>query len=109
MNQQSKINDDIFHNTSVDYLTNKTMGDLMSAEQRATIETFKVKNFSFREIFIPKLDEENIGKLLALSMIETISSCIYLNVNGEEDLTSIIFNIPWSVLIASFSMLFEVA
>ncbi len=80
-NKGLKINDDIFHNTSIDYLTNKTMGDLMSAEQQATIETFKVKNFSFREIFIPKLDEENIGKLLALSMIETISSCIYLNVN----------------------------
>ncbi len=53
----------------------------MEAEQRATIDTFKKKNFSFREIFIPKIDEKNIGKLLSLSIIETIASCVYLDVN----------------------------
>ena len=76
-----RINNDIFNDTDVDYFKNKTMGDLMEAEQKATIETFKINKFSFREIFIPKIDEENIGKLLAFSMVETISSCIYLGVN----------------------------
>ena len=76
-----KINNNIFNKTNVNYFENKTMGDLMEAEQRATLETFKVNKFSFREIFIPKIDEENIGKLLCLSIIETIASCIYLDVN----------------------------
>ena len=57
------------------------MGDLMDAEQRATLETFKLNNNSYREILIPKIDEENLGKLITLSMIETIASCIYLGVN----------------------------
>ena len=76
-----KINSDIFKSTEVDFFYNKTMGDLMDAEQRATTETFKQNNFSFREIYIPKVDEENLGKLLALSIIETIASCLYLNVD----------------------------
>ena len=44
----------------------------MNAEQRATLETFKLNKFSFREIFIPKIDEENLGKLLSFSIIETL-------------------------------------
>ncbi len=75
------INSDIFKNTNIDYLKNKKMGDLMEAEQRATLETFNINKFGFREIFLPKIDEENVGKLLAFSIIETISSCIYLDVN----------------------------
>ena len=75
------INHEIFQNTEINYFENKKIGDLMEAEQRATIETFKLNNFSFREIFIPKIDEENIGKLLSLSIIETIASCVYLDVN----------------------------
>ncbi len=75
------INNEIFKKTEIDYLKNKTIGDLMEAEQRATIETFKINNFSYREIFLPKIDEKNIGRLLSLSMIETIASCIYLDVD----------------------------
>ncbi len=75
------INNEIFENTDVNYFKNKRMGDLMEAEQRATIETFKLNKFSYREITIPKINEKNLGKLLTLSIIETISSCIYLDVN----------------------------
>ena len=57
------------------------MGDLMQAEQRATIETFRVNNFPFREVLLPEINEENIGKLLAMSFIETIAACIYINVD----------------------------
>ncbi len=71
----------IFKNKDMNYIDNKKMGDLMHAEQRATIETFKFNNFSFREIHIPEINENNIGKLLSLSIIETISSCVYLDVN----------------------------
>ena len=75
------INNEIFNKTKVDYFENKTIGDLMEAEQRATIETFNINKFSFREIFLSKIDEENVGNLLAYSIIETISSCIYLGVD----------------------------
>ena len=80
-NRGPKINNDIFNNTEINYFKNKKIGDLMEAEQRATIETFKLNNFSFREIFIPKIDEKNFGKLLSLSIIETIASCVYFDVN----------------------------
>ena len=53
----------MFEGTDIDYFKDKRMGDLMEAEQRATIETFKLNNFSFREIYIPKIDEQNLGKL----------------------------------------------
>ena len=78
-NKGPKLNNDLFRNTEIDYFKNKRMGDLMDAEQRATIETFRLNKFSFREIFVPKVDEKNIGKLLSLSMIETIASCIHLD------------------------------
>ena len=81
INKGPKLNNDIFENTEIDYFQNKKIGDLMDAEQKATIETFRINKFSFREIFLPKVDEINIGKLLSLSMIETIAACIYLDVN----------------------------
>ena len=80
-NKGMKINNEIFKNTSINYFQDKTMGDLMQAEQLATIETFKLNNFSFREIYIPKIDEKNLGKLISFSIIETIASCIYLDVD----------------------------
>ena len=65
----------------IDYLINKTMGDLMQAEQEATIETFKSKNLLFREIFFEKIDEISIGKLMAFSIMETVATCLYYNVD----------------------------
>ena len=80
-NKGPTINNEVFKNTEIDYFKNKKIGDLMQAEQQATIETFKLNNFSFREIFIPKVDEKNIGRLLCLSIIETIAACVHLDVN----------------------------
>ena len=80
-NKGIKINNEMFEGTNVNYFKDKKMGDLMQAEQRATIETFKLNNFNFREIYIPKIDEKNLGKLLSFSIIETIASCVYLGVN----------------------------
>ena len=63
------------------HLSNKKMGDLMQAEQSATIDTFKKNNFQFREIYIPKINEFYLGSLMTLSIIETIFSCMYFEVN----------------------------
>ena len=75
-----KINDQLFKNTNIDYFRDKTMGDLMQAEQRATLETFKLNNIKFREIYMPIIDEKNLGKLLSFCIIETIASCLYFGV-----------------------------
>jgi len=80
-NKGLTINSQIMKAESVDYLVNKKMGDLMHAEQNATIDTFKLNNFKFREILIDIIDEESIGTLMANSIIETIAACIYFDVD----------------------------
>ena len=66
---------------AVNYLINKTMGDLMHAEQDATIDTFKLNNFKFREILLSEINEEAMGDLMANSIMETIAACIYFEVD----------------------------
>ena len=75
------LNNKTMQDHKIDYLNNKTMGDLMQAEQKATIDTFKKNDFAFREIYIKKIDEFSIGQLMASSIMETISTCLYSNVN----------------------------
>ena len=75
------IDSQLMIDESIDYLVNKKMGDLMHAEQDATIDTFKLNGFKFREIFIETINEENIGMLMANSIIETIAACIYFDVD----------------------------
>ena len=65
----------------LNYLINKTMGDLMHAEQDATIDTFKLNNFKFREILLNEINEEAMGTLMAVSIMETIAACIYFEVD----------------------------
>jgi glucose-6-phosphate isomerase len=57
------------------------MGDLMHAEQDATIDTFKLNNFKFREILLSEITEEAMGGLMANSIMETIAACIYFEVD----------------------------
>ena len=80
-NKGLQIDSQLMKDESIDYLVNKKMGDLMHAEQDATIDTFKLNGFKFREIFIETIDEENIGMLMANSIIETIAACIYFDVD----------------------------
>ncbi len=80
-NKGFKINTKIMKNYNLKYLMNKKMGDLMQAEQQATMDTFIQNNFSFREINLKKINEFNIGKLFAKSIMEVVATCIYFNVN----------------------------
>ena len=66
---------------NINYLNNKTMGDLMHAEQQATIDIFKKNKFSIREISMPIINEFSMGQIMTISMIETIAACVYLEVN----------------------------
>ena len=80
-NKGLKINSEIMKEESVNYLVDKRMGDLMHAEQNATIDTFRINKFKFREILITDINEEAMGSLMAESIIETIYACIYFNVD----------------------------
>jgi len=80
-NKGLNINSQIMKTESVNYLVDKKMGDLMHAEQNATIDTFRLNDYKFREILIDRIDEESIGILMANSMIETIAACIYFDVD----------------------------
>ena len=66
---------------NINYLNNKTMGDLMHAEQQATIDIFKKNKFSIREINMPVINEFSMGQIMTISMIETIAACVYFEVN----------------------------
>lgn len=50
----------------------KTIGDLLEAEQRATIETLGLNGRPVLNIHIPRLDEESLGALLMHFMLKTI-------------------------------------
>ena len=76
-----KLHNKTMKENDVKYLIGKTMGDLMQAEQKATIDTFKLNNICFREIYIEKINEFSIGKLMAFSIMETIAACLYFDVN----------------------------
>tara|TARA_B110000438_G_C15785986_1_gene638458 strand:+ start:524 stop:1750 length:1227 start_codon:yes stop_codon:yes gene_type:complete len=80
-NKGLKLHNETMKKNNLNYLINKTMGDLMQAEQRATIDTFKKHNMIFREINIYPINEFSIGQLMALSIMETIATCLYFEVN----------------------------
>ena len=80
-NKGLKINSEMIKDESVNYLANIRMGDLMHAEQNATIDTFKLNNFKFREIYLDEINEESIGKLMTECILETIATCKYFAVN----------------------------
>lgn len=62
-------------------LKGKTMGDIMDAEQWATIETFKAKGVPLRVLTIQQTDERTLGALLIHFMLETILSAQAIGVN----------------------------
>lgn len=76
-----KLHNKTMKENSLDYLFDKTMGDLMQAEQQATIDTFKQNRFSFREINLSEINEFSIGRLMVSSIMETVATCIYFDVN----------------------------
>jgi len=66
---------------ALDYLTGKTMGDLMDAEYRATVATLKANNRPVRTIAVPVLDETAMGALLMHFMLETIIAAHLMEVD----------------------------
>lgn len=63
---------------------NKTMGDLMMAEQQATLDTLRNNHCPVRQIHIPELTEFALGGLLVHYMFETLAMAVLLEVNPFE-------------------------
>ncbi len=56
----------------LDYLGDKTLGDLVAVEARATAETLHKRGRPVRQIHIPQINEHGIGALFMHFMLETI-------------------------------------
>ena len=76
-----RINREAMIDNEVPYLAGKYMGDLMAAEQKATINTFVKNKFMVREIHLPEINEFTLGQLMTLSIFETVIACRNLGVN----------------------------
>lgn len=66
------------------YLNNRTLGDLMVAEQKATMDTLMEKNCPVRQLHIQDLSEETLGALMMHFMIETIAMAALLEVDAFD-------------------------
>ncbi|MEQ9144064.1 MAG: glucose-6-phosphate isomerase [Parvibaculaceae bacterium] len=66
------------------HFAGKTIGDLVEAEQRATIETLARNGRPVRELRLPALDEANLGALLMHFMLETILVADLLGVDPYD-------------------------
>src|SRR6478609_43877 len=62
----------------------KTIGDLVAAEGRATIETLAKNGCPVRTISIRKLDEESLGELMMHFMLETIIAAHLLGIDAFD-------------------------
>ncbi|MES2607616.1 MAG: glucose-6-phosphate isomerase [Pseudomonadota bacterium] len=66
---------------SVTALNNRSMGDLMIAEQNATLDTMRHHGCPLRHITIEKIDEANLGSLMMYFMLETLAAARFWNVD----------------------------
>ena len=80
-NKGLKLHNKTMQENELNYLVDKKMGDLMQAEQKATIDSFKSNKFPYREIHLRDINEFSIGRLMAFSMMETIAACVYFEVD----------------------------
>ncbi|MEZ5647936.1 MAG: glucose-6-phosphate isomerase [Alphaproteobacteria bacterium] len=69
---------------SLDYLKDRTLGDLMDAEQRATAATLIRNGRSTRLFHLDHLDETSLGALLMHFMLETIIAAGLMGVDAFD-------------------------
>ena len=65
-------------------LGNKTIGDLVAAQGRATAETLAKNGCPVRTIHLPKIDEAHLGELLMHFMLETIIAAQLIGVDAFD-------------------------
>jgi glucose-6-phosphate isomerase len=70
-----------FTHPAITCFDGKTMGDLMRAEQKATIDTLTAKGCYVRHMEAQCWDEENLGTLMAHFILETLATAYLLEVD----------------------------
>lgn len=68
----------------LDYMAGRTMGDLLDAEQRATLETLIKNNRPTRLISLKTVDEKALGALFMHFMLETMYAATLLDVDAFD-------------------------
>lgn len=68
----------------IDFLGGKKLGEVINAEQKATVDTLVAANRPVRVIETSKLDEEVLGMLIMHLMLETILVAKMLGVNPYD-------------------------
>ena len=63
------------------WLAGRSMGDLLDAEARATIETLAEQGRPFRQLHLERIDETAVGALMMHFMLETILAAHVLGVD----------------------------
>jgi glucose-6-phosphate isomerase len=76
-----RIADDLARLAGEPDFAGKTIGDLVAAQGRATIETLAKNGCPVRSIHIDALDEASLGELLMHFMLETIIAACLLGVD----------------------------
>lgn len=66
---------------ALDYLGGRTVGDLMDAEQRATVETLARNGCPIRLFRLSQLNERSLGALMMHFMLETVLAARLLNID----------------------------
>jgi glucose-6-phosphate isomerase len=80
-NKGSDIKVPNYLNEDLDYLKNNKLGDVIYANQEATIKTIKNKNHLLRRFDIKDLNEYALGQIMMHFMLETIFYAKTINVN----------------------------
>ena len=70
-NYSNKINNNLII-SSHNYLKNKNIEEIMSAQKKATEKVFFKKKIPFRSFLIKKRDEKTLGELFSFFILETI-------------------------------------
>jgi glucose-6-phosphate isomerase len=79
-----RVPGDIASDPDLLWLAERTMGDLLDAEQRATAESLVRQGRPTRILRIERLDEQTLGALLMHFMLETIIAADLLGVNAFD-------------------------
>ncbi|MGN6671501.1 MAG: glucose-6-phosphate isomerase [Candidatus Nucleicultricaceae bacterium] len=72
------------HDARLEYMNGASMGDLLSAENLATIQSLRNNGAVVREFTFERLNEEVLGGLLVHAMIEVIALALYQKIDAFD-------------------------
>ena len=80
----ARVAPDLAAASGLDYLSGHTIGDLLDAEQRATVDTLVRNGRPVRVMHLPRLDEAAMGALMMHFMLETIIAARLMGVDAFD-------------------------